>query len=153
MNADKNIIRSVVESGIKQAVSFFENKNNGDTLSDIYIKIDRENGKILIYDDMENLLSEKTIDIWSEENDDTERFDETFIKASKPVLNELNRQNLFDKPFILKPFSISLVDDNFILTEELIFVDDETLKLDGDSLIDLDKELDDFLKDLLKDFD
>ncbi len=151
MNADKNVVRTVVETGLRQAMSQFESANSGDMLSDIYIKIDLENGKLLIFDDMENLLSENNIEVW-EDDQNQDAFAGLFLQTTKPVIQDLHKEGLFEKEYIFKPFSINLVDDNFILVEELFFLDDDTLKLDGESLLDLDKELDDFLQNLMKDF-
>ena len=63
----------------------------------------------------------------------------------------LNEKSVFDKIFIEKPFSVSLVNDGFDVVEELLFLDDDTLKLDDELWKDMDKELDAFLRDLLSD--
>lgn len=152
MNTDKNIVRSAVKSGIKDALSVFGSKNNNeDTLSDLYIRIDEENSKIDIFDDMENLLTSKNIELWQGEQSDNDQQLQAFIKSSKIALQELNKEGTFMVDFLFKPFSVNLVDDDFIIMEELLFLDDENLKLESGSLIDLDKELDDFLRNLMSD--
>ena len=52
---------------------------------------------------------------------------------------------------ILKPFSFVLEDDDKESIEELYLVDDDTAILHEDLMVDLDKDLDDFLDKLLKD--
>lgn len=151
MNTDKNIVYSAVKFGIRDALSFFGGKNNGDTLSDIYIRIDEENSRIEIFDDMENLLAERIIELWPDDQNGGDNYEQAFIKASKTALQELKKEGAFKEDFLCKPFSISLVDESFIIVEELFFIDDENLKLDCGSLINLDKELDDFLKNLMED--
>lgn len=153
MNTNKNIVRSVMQSCVKEALSVFENKRRGDSLSDLYIKIDDESGKVEVYDDMENFLTEGILEVWSEQNDNSERNIHSLAKIAKSVLSELCKEGLFEADFIFKPFSVTLVDEHFIMIEELLFLDDENLKLDEDFLQELDKELDDFLDKLLKDFD
>lgn len=154
MNADKNILRSAIKSGIKEALSVFDKKNQGDTLSDVYIRIDEDNSKICIFDDMENLLTEKNIEVWTEdESSDESLLEKVFVKTAKSALQELNKEGAFNKEFLFKPFSINLVDEHFIISEELLFLDDDNLKLDSEALINLDKELDDFLQNLMKDVD
>ena len=152
MNVDKNKLQSVINASIKQAIAQFENSNNGETLTDVYMQIDKENNKLIFFDDMENLLIEETFELL--EDADTIQVNASFnyfIKVVKSSLQELNKTGLFDKDYILKPFSICLVDDSFFLIEELLFLDDENLKIGGEPLIDLDKELNDFLSNLLSD--
>ncbi len=150
MKTDVYMVRSTLESVIPRALDKFEKNRNDESLSDLYIKTDKENGIIEIYDDMENLLIKESVDAWLENDADADRFAEEFSRMAKPVLNDLDKQSFFSKSFIYKPFSVSLVNEHFILLEELLFLDDENLKLSGESLMDLDKELNDFLKNLLK---
>ena len=56
----------------------------------------------------------------------------------------------FDKLTILKPYSFVLVDEDKETISELLLVDDDTLLVNDELLKGLDKELDDFLKDLLE---
>ena len=60
-------------------------------------------------------------------------------------------KNSFDAPRFLKPFSVSLTDEDFVVVEELMFLDDDLLRLDDPLLQNLDKDLDDFLAKLLPD--
>jgi hypothetical protein len=148
MQVDKDTFHTLVKSGIQQALASFVSLNLGGMLSDLSIKLDKENERILIYDDLENLLSEEEIEIWSDDN--TSEFPaKSFIKKLKLVLNDLSKQAVFDKDFIFNPFSVNLVDEQFGCIEELLFLGGDTIKLDSESLFDLDKELNDFLKDLL----
>jgi hypothetical protein len=148
MNVNNDIFRTVIESEIQQALAAFESNNNGDTLSNLSIKIDRENGKMLVYDDLENLLSEGALEIWNDD-DDPEQTTAPVVRRFKQILHGLSKQGVFDKEFIFKPFSVNLIDEDTGRMEELLFPDGDMLKPEGDSLIDLDKELNNFLKDLL----
>ena len=69
----------------------------------------------------------------------------------KAVLAVLVTKKVFDNPCFLKPFSVSLTDEDFSVIEELLFLDDENLRLDDPLLKDLDADLDDFLAKLLSD--
>jgi len=44
-----------------------------------------------------------------------------------------------------------LTDESFVVIEELLFLDDENLRLDDPLLKDLDADLDEFLSKLLSD--
>lgn len=56
----------------------------------------------------------------------------------------------FDKVSILKPYSFVLVDEDKETVTELLLVDDDTMLVNDELLKGLDKELDDFLKELLE---
>lgn len=151
MNTEACVVRSILQGIIPKALNVYEKNKTDESLSDLYIKIDKENGIIEIYDDMEKLLIKDSTDAWSGNDNDGDAFFQEFAKIAKSVLNDLEKQSVFNKDFIYKPFAVNLIDDNFIIQEELLFLDDETLKISGESLMDLDKELNDFLHDLLKD--
>ena len=69
----------------------------------------------------------------------------------KAVLTILSTKNIFDVPRFMKPLSVSLTDEDFVVIEELLFIDDDMLRLDDPLLKDLDADLDDFLAKLLSD--
>ena len=50
----------------------------------------------------------------------------------------------------MKPFSFVLVDEDKETISDLLLVDDDTLLVNDELLKGLDKELDDFLKNLLE---
>jgi hypothetical protein len=51
---------------------------------------------------------------------------------------------------ILKPFSLVLEDDDKETVAELYVVDDDTVIIDEELMVDLDKDLDDFFEKLIK---
>ena len=63
----------------------------------------------------------------------------------------MSTKNIFDVPRFMKPLSVSLTDEDFVVIEELLFIDDDMLRLDDPLLKDLDADLDDFLANLLAD--
>ena len=139
MKASVENLSPILESAIVESLSNYESNNDGSFLGDLYFRYDEDAG-LSIYDDMENLLNEIVL-----------QGDQTAISHSlRHILQRLEQEHFFDKEYISKPFTISLIDEDFITIEELIFIDDDTLKLEGDIWDDLDKELDDFLKNLMK---
>lgn len=138
----------ILKTALEKSLNVFEAAGSENTLSDLYVHLDGDAFILSIYDDVENKLHE--INLEKEQEDDPEHFEKQLIDTFKQVLAQLEKERLFDKNFIFKPFAVSIVDDDFIVSEELIFLDDNTLKLDGDLLTNLDKELDDFLKKLMK---
>ena len=142
------VLIPILESALKKGLNVFETAASGNSLSDLYLHLDGENSILSIYDDVENKLHE--INLEKEQENEPELFENQLIDTLKRVVANLEQQHLFDRDFIFKPFAVSIVDDDFIVSEELIFIDDDTLKLDGDLMTNLDRELDDFLKDLMK---
>ncbi len=139
---------STIESAIKQGLKNFESLDGNDSLSDIYLYFDEENTSLIIYDDMENRLKETEVDNFRDVSNLTKE-QELIVSAKQAIVN-LEKNGIFNKEYIYKPFSISFVDNDFIVSEELFFMDDDTLKLDDKLLVDLDKDLDAFLKKIME---
>ena len=138
---------SAIESAINKGLSKFEAQHSTESLSDLYLYFDEENTSLAVYDDVENQLVDVELDYFSESSESHER---EVVEAAKIAVDRLYKAGLFNKDYILKPFSVSLVDADFIISEELVFIDDETLKLNDSLLAGLDKELNEFLKELMK---
>lgn len=140
MEKDNIIDISVFEKGLQASLQVFEESSPEGSLSDIYLMLNKETAVLSIYDDMENLLKEIEF----------EAIPSDIVDTFRQSLQKLETEGLFEKEYIFKPFAVSLVDEVFIVDEELIFVDDDTLKLEGNLWTDIEKELDDFLKKLME---
>lgn len=148
MKAINNQLVETIKSVIEKGINTFESRSEVNSLSDIYLFFDEENAVLTVYDDMENILSEKELEDFSEL--ESVSHEEEIVAAAKMAVEKLEKESFFEKGFIYKPFSISLTDSDFIVSEELLFLDDELLKLDDGLLSDLDKDLNNFLQDLMK---
>jgi len=146
MKVNEQLI-SAIESAINKGLNKFETQNLTESLSDLYLYFDEENASLTVYDDVENQLVDVELDYFNESSESHER---EVVEAAKIAVDKLNKAGLFNKDYILKPFSVCLVDADFIISEELVFVDDDTLKLNDGLLADLDKELNEFLKELMR---
>ena len=147
MNQVSPVLVQLVESAIRESIDTFGARQDKSSLSDLFLYYNPETSDLLIYDDMEQLLSTLPLENMLEElNENVER---QIIVSIKSALYTLRNEGLFQKEFIVKPFSVNLVDDSFLVLEELFFLDDDTLKLDKDLMKNLDKELNEFLKNLL----
>ena len=148
MKGINELLVSTIESIIKQALGVFEAQQDANTLSDLYLYFDEENVNLIVYDDIENRLLESDLSNFVEFSDQSR--EEEVINAARVAVDKLNQESFFDKEYILKPFSVDFIDADFIVSEELIFIDDETLKLNDSLFTNLDQELNDFLKELMK---
>ncbi len=148
MKATNEQLIAAIESVISEGLRKFEAQNKGEALSDLYLYFDEENTSLIVYDDIENRLTDIELDGFTD--DFGQSHEKEVLEAGKIATDKLNKSGLFNRDYILKPFSVSLVDADFIVSDELIFIDDETLKLNDSLLADLDKELNDFFKELMK---
>ena len=140
-------LEPVLKLAVEKSLKNYEFASEGGFLGDLGIYYDKETQTLVLFDDMEKELHKVILEEFIKASDITEAEIEDTVKA---VLKELEKENSFNKSFISKPFTVNLIDDDFSVIAELIFIDDETLKLDKDIWPDLDKELNEFLKELLK---
>jgi hypothetical protein len=144
---NKNL-ESILRSAVMESLRNYELTNDGNLLSDLYLYYDADNQTLRFFDDMEvELLSVNLNDaaeIWGED------ISQEINNVAKFVLRELKDEQAFDRDFICKPFSISSIDSDFALESRLIFVDDHTIKSGNDLWASVNKDLDAFLKDLMK---
>ena len=113
------------------------------------MQADAESGELQIYDDEEHLIEKIVIFDWVNSNEEENAFNKRVAASVKAVLTILSTKNIFDVPRFMKPLSVSLTDEDFVVIEELLFIDDDMLRLDDPLLKDLDADLDDFLANLL----
>ena len=117
--------------------------------TDIFLQPNPDTGEILIFNDDDEQLGNVTVEEWK--NFSQSDFYTVVGKELKSQLLAMQEKGLFDNLCLLRPYSIVLVDDSKETVTDLLLVNDEdTLLLDEELLKGLDKELDDFLKDLLE---
>ena len=138
----------VLKSAVVESLKNYESANDGNFLSDLYLYYNADNQTITFFDDIEKelfslILNEVPI-VWGP--DVLQEIKDT----AKYVLKGLKDERAFDKEFISKPFIISLVDSDFVVEEELFFIDDPAPKSGNDLWSIINRELDEFLKDLMK---
>lgn len=133
---------------IKKAVEKYGTAKQS-AITDIHLQPNPETGKLVIFNDDDEVLANVVVVEWVNAN--LENFYEDAEMLFKKILNQLRKANEFSVLRILKPYSFVLVDGEKETLAELMLVDDEdTLLLSGELLKGLDEELDTFLKDLLE---
>lgn len=151
MAASPSQIQSVLESFLTSAIQKMVEDTKLNDISDIYLQADAESGELQVYDEAENLVDKTIIFDWVNNSEEESVFNKRVASAVKQALTTLSAKNIFENQRFVKPLSISLTDESFVVIEELLFLDDETLRLDDPLLKDLDADLDDFLAKLLSD--
>lgn len=151
MAASPSQIQSVLESFLTSAIQKMVEDTKLNDISDIYLQADAESGELQVYDEAENLVDKTIIFDWVNNSEEESVFNKRVASAVKQALSALASKNVFENSHFVKPLSISLTDESFVDIEELLFLDDDTLRLDDPLLKDLDADLDDFLAKLLSD--
>lgn len=151
MSANNAKVQSVIETTFTTAIAKLTSDDSGKYFSDLYIQADSESGELLIFDDEERLLEKTVIFDWVGCSCEEDVFNKQVIVSLKSVLSILVAKNAFEHPSFMKPFSVSFTDEDFVVVEELLFLDDDMLRVDDPLLKDLDAELDEFLANLLSD--
>jgi len=142
MNAEHEI-RSLFQEAIDSLSTNYE----GSSLTDVFVVIDEACGELSIYDDEENNIVKSIITEW--ENNAGKCID--YTSQLRLVIERMNNESCFSSLDIYTPFSINLSDDDFVVKEELLLIEDESvIHLEDDFLKRMDKEFDEFLEKLLK---
>ena len=139
---------SIIESAIRKAVGKYVCGCEQTAVTDIHLQPDQTSGPLNIFNDDDEELANVMVEEWT--TYDSDDFLESVQPSLRNVLSKMKDAGDFDKLTILKPYSFVLVDEDKETVSELLLVDDDTMLVDDELLKGLDKELDDFLKDLLE---
>lgn len=115
-------------------------------LTDIHVRVNQESGEMLAFDDDDNEITRCVVEQWIDNKDENFYDSVTLILRNQMKEQHTTMENLG----ILKPYSFELEDDDKEHIAELFVADDETIILGGDLMQGLDKELDNFFDDLMK---
>ena len=151
MNANITQVQPLIEKAFVETIDQLTKEESANLVSDFYVQVDAETGELQIYDDAERLMNKVVIFDWVNSPEEEDAFNKKVAAAIKAVLTILSTKNAFDSTRLVKPFSVSLTDEDFVVIEELLFIDDDMLLLDDPLLKDLDTDLDNFLANLLAD--
>ena len=116
-------------------------------LTDIHLRVSQDSGEMLAFDDDDNEITRCVIEEWIDNKDDN--FYAEITTVLRQSLKKLSK--LIDKMGILKPYSFVLEDDEKENIAELYVADDDTIIISGDLMAGLDKDLDLFFDELMKD--
>ena len=101
---------------------------------------------MLAFDDDDQEITRCVIEDWIDNKE------ENFYEESIGILRKSLQQqhDIIDKMGILKPFSFVMENDDQETVAELYVADDDTVIIGGDIMENLDKDLDDFFANLMK---
>ncbi len=136
-----------IERALGKLAAKYPADTENSVFTDLHLQVKPDSGELLIYNDEDEELTRCVVEQWIGNTD------ETFYADVVPVLRQcLNAKKcMIDGLPILKPYAFVLVDEERETISDLYLVDDDTQILAGELLKGLDRELDDFLKQLLAD--
>lgn len=135
-----------IERAIKKIAQKFPTDEETSILTDVHLRVSQDSGEILAFDDNDQEITRCVVEQWID-NKDEDFYDEItgILRSSLKTLH-----TIIDAMGILKPFSFVLENDDKESIAELYVADDETIIIDGELMEGLDKDLDTFLDNLLK---
>lgn len=134
-----------IQRAIRKVVAKFP-KEAEPVLTDIHMQVKPDSAELLTYNDEMEELDRAVIEQWLEPTE--EDLYETAAGVIRQCLGQLRSE--IDQMSILHPFSFVLMGEDGETIRDLYIVDDDTMILDTELLKGLDKELDAFLENLMK---
>ena len=136
-----------IERAIRKIAQKFPATEEACMMTDIHLRVSQDSGEMVAFDDDEEEVNRCVIEQWIDNKD------EDFYESVTQILRSelLSMRSMVDNMSILKPYSFVLEDDDKEHIAELYVVDDDTIIISNSELMEgLDKDLDDFLDNLLK---
>ena len=145
MKASEQTIQQI-ERLIRKIAQKFPESDAPTCLTDIHLRVYQESGEILVYDDDDVEITRCVINDWIE-NKDADFYDHV-TTVLRQTLKRLGK--MVDKMGLLKPYSFVLENDEKESLAELYIADDDTIIISGELMDGLDKDLDSFFEQLMK---
>lgn len=136
-----------LDRALRKIADKFPPAEDASLLTDIHIRVTQETGELMAYDDDDKEITRCIIEQWIDNKDDN-----FYSDVANVLRSQLNKQKkLVEDMAILRPYSFVLENDEREHMAELHLVDDDTVIIDKELMEGLDKDLNDFLSNLLKD--
>lgn len=116
------------------------------SITDLFVRINQENGEVALYGDDDELIVSTVIFSWVGKES---KYFEQASRKLREAIDRLDNEGFWEHELFERPFSIELVTEGFETIEELLFVDDELVKITTPLLENLDEELSMFIDKLL----
>lgn len=136
-----------IERALRKVAEKFPEDKEASMLTDIHIRVTQETGELMAFDDDDKELTRCVVEQWMDNKDDD--FYDHVAATLRKCINK--QKKLLENLSVLKPYAFVLEDDDNNSKAELFVVDDEdTVIIDTELMAGLDKDLDTFFDNLLK---
>lgn len=145
MKATEQTVKEL-ERALRKVAEKFPRGQEATLLTDIHLRVTQDSGELVAYDDDDTEVTRCVIEQWIDNKEDS--FFNDITNTLRSVLNK-NKKTI-EQMSILRPYSFVLENEDHEHLAELYLVDDDTVIIDEELMPGLDKDLDDFLSQLLK---
>lgn len=146
MKANEQTLQQI-ERALRKVAEKFPTDKEASMLTDIHIRVTQETGELMVYDDDDKELTRCVVEQWIDNKDDG--FYDHVAATLRKCINK--QKKLMENLSVLRPYAFVLEDDDRETKAELFVVDDEdTVIIDTELMAGLDKDLDNFFENLLK---
>ncbi|MCI7779595.1 MAG: hypothetical protein MR517_00755 [Bacteroidales bacterium] len=145
MKLSLNSVKAI-EGAIRQTAEKLSQHTSEALLTDLYVRVNTEDGKVEIRDDDGNDMASCQVKEWRGP-EAWEKFQDSIVGTLRHIIGE-NRQCI-DAMNVLRPFSFVLADTDGEVVDDIYLVDDENIMISGELMAGLDEELAEFLKKLM----
>lgn len=149
----RDALYHILDRAFRKSLEQLLDTDSSAAIVDLYLMPNPDAGEFAVFDDEDHLLVKVPVQAWEEECDTMDT--DAALTESESILREIvlsvRDEGGFERINIMKPFSVLMVDEEMETISELLLIDDEQLLLDDDFLKHMDKELDDFFKQLMSD--
>ena len=115
-------------------------------MTDIHLRASQDTGEFIARDDDENEITRGIVESWIDYKED-----DFYVIVEQTIRKVIeNQKETIDAMGLIKPFAFVLEDDENEHIAELYLVDDNIAIFDTELLKDLDKDLDNFWEELMK---
>lgn len=136
-----------IERAIKKVADKFPPVIDANLLTDIHLRANQETGELVAFDDDDKEITRSVVEQWINNTDDD--FYDSITSTIRKCIEKVG--DVVENMSIIKPYSFVLEDEDKEAVAELYVVDDDTVIIDPDMMQGLDKDLNSFLENLLKD--
>ena len=135
-----------IERFLKKIAQKFPTNDESAIVTDLHVRVSQESGEMVAFDDDDKEITRCVVEQWISNND------EDFYDSIERTLHNtmVSCSKLIENLGILKPYSFVLENDEKENIAELFIADDDTVIIGKDLMEGLDKDLDSFLSELLK---
>jgi hypothetical protein len=135
-----------VDRAIEKTIAKFTGNDEPVVFTDLHFQVIQDSGEMLTFNDDDEEINRCVISDWIGNTED-----DFYLQVASLMRQRLNLHAAqIEKMDIAKPFSFVLENDERESITELYLADDDTIIIGGDLMEGLDKDLDKFFEDLMK---
>lgn len=135
-----------LERALRKIAEKFPQTQEEALLTDIHIRVTQDTGELKVFDDNDQEITRCVVEQWIDNKDD-----DFYQEVADDLCAAINKmKDTLEQMALLKPYSFVLENDDCETIRELYLVDDDLAIIDTELMAGLDKDLNDFLSDLLK---